>query len=67
MTAISRSNCSDRGLHTATFAATSDIREESLIVTRAIDYERYPQNEPMDEKQMASWIKQAAAMPGWIP
>jgi hypothetical protein len=21
----------------------------------------------LDEKQMASWVKQAAAQPGWIP
>jgi hypothetical protein len=25
------------------------------------------EDEPMDQAQMASWIKQAAAMPGWIP
>jgi hypothetical protein len=25
------------------------------------------ENEPLDDKQMAAWIRQAAAMPGWIP
>jgi hypothetical protein len=22
---------------------------------------------PLDEEQLASWIRQAAALPGWIP
>jgi hypothetical protein len=25
------------------------------------------ENDPLDEKQLASWIRQAAALPGWIP
>jgi len=25
------------------------------------------ENEPIDEKLLASWIRQAAALPGWIP
>jgi hypothetical protein len=25
------------------------------------------ENEPYDEKRLASWIKQASKIPGWIP
>ena len=25
------------------------------------------ENDPLDEAQMANWVKQAAALPGWIP
>jgi hypothetical protein len=25
------------------------------------------ENEPLDEKRMAAWLRQAAALPGWIP
>jgi len=25
------------------------------------------ENEPLDEAQLASWIRQAAALPGWVP
>lgn len=25
------------------------------------------QNEPIDDAQLAEWIKQAAALPGWVP
>jgi hypothetical protein len=25
------------------------------------------ENEPLDEKQMAAWLRQASAMPGWVP
>jgi hypothetical protein len=24
------------------------------------------ENEPLDEAQLASWIRQAAALPGWV-
>ena len=25
------------------------------------------ENEPLDEKQMAAWLRQASALPGWVP
>jgi hypothetical protein len=32
---------------------------------KAVRYLDIHEDEPLDEKQLASWIKQAAALPGW--
>ena len=30
-------------------------------------YVHIHENDPLDEEQMADWIRQAAALPGWVP
>src|SRR6188472_3081194 len=34
---------------------------------KAVRYVDIRQNDQMDEAQMAMWIRQAAALPGWVP
>jgi hypothetical protein len=33
----------------------------------AVRYLDIREDEPVDEAQLADWIGQAAAMPGWVP
>jgi hypothetical protein len=35
--------------------------------SKAVRYLDIRENDKLDEKQLASWFKQAAALPGWIP
>jgi hypothetical protein len=38
------------------------VSEAEPIKARDID-----QGDEVDEAQMATWVKQAAALPGWVP
>ena len=55
-----------------TFAKGASLRDPSGLFNsslegnarRAIDFH---EGDKLDEAQMATWVKQAAALPGWVP
>lgn len=53
----------------ATFFRGASLRPVPPVESRHKDvrYFHIHESEPIDEERVASWIRQAAALPGWVP
>jgi hypothetical protein len=52
-----------------TFFKGGSLRPPPPVTSRheAVRYVHIHEDEPFDEEQLASWIRQAATIPGWVP
>lgn len=52
-----------------TFFRGSALEPEPPVASKhdEVRYLHIPEDEPIDEDQFVSWVRQAAALPGWVP